>query len=60
MYQYENTKVGAGVGGLTVEGVDPSGNPLYDRIFHFLPPYALDTKILETVSMRTREGDTTD
>lgn len=37
--------------GLTVEGVDPSGDPLHDRIFHLPSPHALDPQILETEKM---------
>ena len=41
--------VGAGTGRLTMEGVDPSGDSLCNRIFHFPPPHTLDTQVLETV-----------
>lgn len=37
---------------LTVEGVDPSGHPLYDRIFYFSPSHALDAQILEAATDR--------
>ncbi len=45
-----------GAGGLTTEGVDPSGNPLYDRVFHFPPSHTLDTQILETVWIIIQTG----
>lgn len=39
--------------GLTVVGVDPSGHPLHDGIFHLPPPHTLDAQILETVQTNT-------
>lgn len=42
--------------GLTSEGVDPSGHPLYDRIFHFPPSHTLDTQILEAVGIIKQQG----
>lgn len=38
---------GEGVKVLTVEGVDPSGDPLQDGVLHFSPPHTLDAQILE-------------
>lgn len=38
---------------LTVEGVDPSGDPLQDGVLHFPSPHALDAQILETVKNTT-------
>lgn len=35
---------------LTIEGVDPSGHPLYNRILYFSPSYALDAQILKAVT----------
>lgn len=38
---------GEGVKVLTVEGVDPSGDPLQDGVLHFPPPHTLDAQVLE-------------
>lgn len=35
---------------LTIEGVDPSGHSLYNRILDFSPSYALDAQILEAAT----------
>lgn len=45
---------------LTVEGVDPSGDPLQDGVLHFSPPHTLDAQILEAADdnkQQTRVGD---
>lgn len=40
--------------GLTIVGVDPSGYPLHDGIFHLPPPHTLDAQILETANKHGR------
>lgn len=38
---------------LTIEGVDPSGHPLYNCILYFSPSYALDAQILEAATEKS-------